>query len=145
MPLPDQLVLARARSGLDQVDVANALGVSRAMVSYWEAGKRSPNDRQLAALSQLLRVPVLVLLEHEELEPTPDLAAMMLRGAEQDVSDEARPGLQEFLEFLDQFSTLAHAAKFDVHGMQQSPFVSQAGYHSAEDARRKAEEVRAYL
>lgn len=145
MALAERLVSARSGSGLGQDDLANALGVSRAMVSYWESGKRTPNDRQLAALSQLLRVPIGVLLGHEEPAPAPDVAAMLLRGADQDVAEEALGGLGEFVAFLETFATLAHEAKFKVRGMHQSPFVSTAGFESADDARRKAEEVRAYL
>ena len=145
MPLGDQLVRARSDSGLGQDDVANALGVSRAMVSFWEAGKRAPNDRQLAALSRLLRVPISVLLGHEEPAPTPDVAAMLLRGAGPEVPDDALGGLGEFVAFLDTFAELAAAARFRVRGMRQSPFVTTAGFESADDARRKAEEVRAYL
>lgn len=145
MPLAGELVRARAASGLSQDDVANALGVSRAMVSYWEAGKRAPNDRQLAALSQLLRVSIGVLLGHEQPAPTPDVAAMLLRGADQEVPDEALSGLTDFVAFLDTFAMLARETKYPIRGMQQSPFLTTAGYESAEDARRKAEEVRAYL
>lgn len=145
MPLADQLVRARSASGFGQDDVANALGVSRAMVSYWEAGKRAPNDRQLTSLSRLLRVPTGVLLGHEEPAPAPDIAAMLLRGADQAVLDDALGGLGEFAAFLDTFATLAEAAKFPVRGMHQSPFVTAVGFESADDARRKAEEVRAYL
>ena len=42
------------------------------MVSYWEAGTRVPNDRQLAVLSQLLRVPIGMLVGYEEAETGPD-------------------------------------------------------------------------
>lgn len=145
MPLAGELVRARAASGLSQDDLANALGVSRAMISYWEAGKRSPNDRQLAALSQLLRVPISVLLGHEQPAPAPDVAAMLLRGADQEVPDEALSGLAEFVAFLDTFATLASETKYPIRGMQQSPFANAAGFESADDARRKSEEVRAHL
>lgn len=126
-------------------DVANALGVSRAMVSYWEAGSRVPNDRQLAALSRLLRTPIAVLVGAEEPTPAPDVAAILMRGADHELPDDAFPGLREFVEFLDAYADLAEAARFSIRGMSQSPFVSGAGFESADDARRKAEEVRAYL
>ncbi|MEW6475262.1 MAG: XRE family transcriptional regulator [Actinomycetota bacterium] len=145
MALGERLVRARSSTGLGQDDVANALGVSRTLVGYWEAGTRTPNDRQLAALSRLLRTPISVLVGTDEPEPAPDVAAMMLRGADQDLPAEALPGLREFAEFLEHYSTLATAAKFRVRGMHESPFVSSAGFESADDARRKAEEVRAYL
>lgn len=145
MPIAENLARARSDSGLGQEDVANALGVSRAMVSYWEGGSRVPNDRQLAALSRLLRTPIAVLVGAEEPAPAPDVAAMLMRGADQDFPDEARPGLREFVEFLDSYADLADAARFPIRGMHESPFVSGVGFESADDARRKAEEVRAYL
>jgi Zn-dependent peptidase ImmA (M78 family)/transcriptional regulator with XRE-family HTH domain len=145
MPLAGQLVRARAAAGLSQDDVGNALGVSRAMVSYWESGKRTLNDRQLAALSQLLRVPISVLLGHEEPAPAPDVATMLLRGAEQQVPDEALHGLSDFVSFLESFANLAREVKYPIQGMHQSPFTSTAAFDSAEDVRRKAEQVRAHL
>jgi Zn-dependent peptidase ImmA (M78 family)/transcriptional regulator with XRE-family HTH domain len=145
MALADELARARATSGLSQDDLAHAVGVSRAMVSYWEAGKRSPNDRQLAALSQLLRVPIGVLLGLEQPAPAPDVASMLLRGADQPVPDEALAGLADFVTFLDAFATLAREARYPVRGMQQSPFAGGAGFESADDARRKSEEVRSHL
>lgn len=145
MPIAEKLGRARSDSGLGQEDVANALGVSRAMVSYWEGGRRVPNDRQLVALSRLLHTPIAVLLGTDEPAPVPDVAAMLMRGADQDLPDEARPGLREFAEFLDAYAELADAARFPIRGMHESPFVSGVGFESADDARRKAEEVRAYL
>jgi transcriptional regulator with XRE-family HTH domain len=130
MTIAENLVRARVESGLGQEDVANALGVSRAMVSYWEAGSRVPNDRQLAVLSRLLRWPNAVLADAEELTPAPDVAAMLLRGGGQELPGDALPGLREFVEFLDAYAELADAAEFAIRGMRQSPFVSGAGFES---------------
>lgn len=146
MTVAGQLVRARSQSGLGQEDVATAIGVSRAMVSYWESGKREPNDRQLTAMSRLFNTPLSVLLDHEEPAAEPDVAAMLLRVADgHDVPDDAAPGVREFVRFLDAYARLAAAANFSVRGMTQSPFVSTPGYESADDARRKAEEVRSHL
>lgn len=92
-----------------------------------------------------MRTPIAVLLGNEETPPTPDVAAMLVRGTNQDLPDDARRGLQEFAEFLDVYGELADATDFTVRGMHESPFVSVAGFESGEDARRKAEEVRAHL
>lgn len=145
MTIAENFARSRSESGLGQEDVANALGVSRAMVSYWEAGSRVPNDRQLAALSRLLRAPIAVLLGEEQPTPAPDVAAMLLRGADQELPDDAFPGVRDFVEFLDSYAELAEVARFSIRGMHQSPFVSGVGFESADDARRKSEEVRAYL
>lgn len=71
---------------------------------------------------------------------------MMFRGAEQELPPAARDGLHRFEAFLESYADLASALNFDVHGMTQSPFtVVTPRFDSDEDARRKAEEVRAQL
>ena len=52
----------RARVGLTQAAVAEALGVSQQTVARWETG-RTPPSRYLRELSQLLELPVADLLE----------------------------------------------------------------------------------
>lgn len=146
MPLGQQIARARERIGYSQDDVANALGVSRVMVSYWESGKRDPNDRQLAAVARLVHVPVANLLSDEGLPDDSGVAWMMFRGAESTLPSPALRGLKEFEGFLDTYADLADAAGFEIRGMIQSPFLlAGVGFSSQEDVRRKAEEVRAYL
>lgn len=145
MALHQRLSEARALSGYTQEQVAGALGVSRAMVSYWEAGTRRPNDRQLVALARLYDVDVASLLSEDPLEDSRGVAQMMFRGAEEHLPDEARRGLREFERFLDTYAGLARQVGFDIHGLKQSPFAITGGYQTGEDARRKAEEVRAQL
>jgi Zn-dependent peptidase ImmA (M78 family)/DNA-binding XRE family transcriptional regulator len=145
MALTDRLAAARLQSGYSQEDVASALGVTRAMVSYWESGKRMPNDRQLSALSRVLRISSQDLLEEDGLTPNEGLAQMLFRGGESDLPPEALPGLREFVQFLDDYEQLAKALGYDIRGMEQSPFTFTAGFDSADDARRKAEEVRSHL
>ena len=77
MALSAQLGAARSRIGYSQEDAAHALGVSRAMLSYWESGKREPNARQLAALAGLYRVGLDVLVLGGDLNPEGDVAAML--------------------------------------------------------------------
>jgi Zn-dependent peptidase ImmA (M78 family)/transcriptional regulator with XRE-family HTH domain len=144
MPLGSQLTRARELVGYSQDDAAKALGVSRAMVSYWESERRRPNDRQLGALARLYRVEIARLLSNEDLEPEVDIAQMLLR-TETDVPEEAIPGVRDFVNFLDQYARLAVATKSEIRGLTQSPFISRSGFASADDARRKAEEVRSHL
>lgn len=144
MPLPDALTEARRRSGLSQEDVAAALGVSRAMISYWESGRRSPSDRQLTSLANLYRVDPSDLV-NGHLQDDADLAEMLFRGAPTGIPSRARLGLRDFVAFLQTYATLADEVGFELHGMKQSPFTVRPGFDSADDARRKAEEVRATL
>lgn len=140
----NQLARARELMGYSQEQAGAALGVNRAMISYWESGRRQPNDRQLAALARLYRVSLELLLSGETLAPPTDLAQMLLR-TETDLPDEAVPGIREFVDFLDNYAKLAATVGVDVPGLTQSPFLSRAEFDSADDARRKAEEVRAHM
>lgn len=145
MPLANQLIAARSRVGYSQKDAANALGVSRAMLSYWESAKREPNARQLAALARLYRVDLDALVSGGDLSPEGDVAAILFRGTEDELPEEAQYGIRQWVDFLDTYAELARAASFDIRGMKQSPFTLTSGFDGVEDARRKAEEVRAHL
>lgn len=143
--LPLLLARARERARYSQDDVGAALGVSRAMVSYWEGGSRRPNDRQLAALARLYGIQPVNLLEGRELERSGgDLAGMLLR-ADADMSSEAAPGVQEFIQFLERYDELSHLTQIRIRGLRQSPFVYRPKFAQKDDARRKAEEVRSHL
>jgi Zn-dependent peptidase ImmA (M78 family)/DNA-binding transcriptional regulator YdaS (Cro superfamily) len=139
------LVAAREVAGYSQDDVAAALGITRVMVSYWESGSRPLSPQYIAALARLFRVSPAELMSTEPLQPRADEAKMLFRRAASELSAVARQGIGEFLDFLDSYSRLADAAKFDVHGLSESPFVSSSNFRTDDDARRKAEEVRSYL
>jgi Zn-dependent peptidase ImmA (M78 family)/DNA-binding XRE family transcriptional regulator len=139
------LARARERARYSQDDVAAALGVSRAMVSYWEAGSRTPNDRQLAALARLYGIQPADLLEQRDVQPIGgDLAGMLLR-ADAGVDPESAPGVQEFVQFLERYAELSRITSIPIRGLTQSPFVYRPRFTQKDDARRKAEEVRSYL
>ena len=139
------LVAAREVAGYSQDDVAAALGITRAMVSYWESGARPLNPQYITAIARLYRMSPAELLSPEPVTPRADEAKMLFRRAATNLSAVARRGIGEFLDFLDSYARLAVAAGFDVHGLTESPFVFGKGFRTDDDARRKAEEVRAYL
>ncbi|WP_419554502.1 helix-turn-helix domain-containing protein [Candidatus Poriferisodalis sp.] len=143
--LDEVLARARARAHYSQDDVGAALGINRVMVSYWEAGTRTPNDRQLSALARLYGIEPADLVEGRHVEPAPnDLAGMLLR-AEDDIDPGAVPGIRDFVHFLDRFAELARILGEPIRGLTQSPFVFRQKFTQKDDIRRKAEEVRAYL
>jgi len=136
---------ARERARYSQDDVGAALGVSRAMVSYWETGSRRPNDRQLAALARLYGIEPIDLLEDRDVDPVGgDLTGMLLR-AETGVDPESAPGVQEFVQFLERYAELSQITDLPIRGLSQSPFVHRSRFTHKDDARRKAEEVRSHL
>lgn len=145
MSLANQLLAARDLAGYSQDEAADAIGVSRAMLSYWESEKRRPSDAQMLALARLYRISMSDLLSDEPLELRADEARMMFRSAVTNLSAPARRGLGAFIDFLDVYARMAKEAGLDIRGMRQSPFGVVQGFESADDARRKAEEVRAHL
>ena len=79
MALGTGLIRARERMGYRQEDAAAALGVARAMVSYWETGRRTLSDPRLAALARLYRTSAADLLSGDP-GGKPDEAEMLFRG-----------------------------------------------------------------
>lgn len=57
---------ARIAAGLSTVEVANALGVSKAAVCQWEAGVYLPRVARLSELAKLYGCTVDELLKKEE-------------------------------------------------------------------------------
>ena len=140
--LPVGLRRARELSGYSQEDVGATLGVSRAMVSYWESGTREPNDRQRSALARLYGVQLAGLAEGKAIMGVDgDIAGMLLR-ADDGIAPAAVPGIREFGQFLDRYAELARLLDESVHRMTRSPFGHRAQYAQKDDIRRKAEEVR---
>lgn len=74
MDLKDTLQGYRKRQGLSQIELAEALDVSRQTVSKWETGAALPSAENLMALGKLYGVPVDVLLNGEPAESVPELA-----------------------------------------------------------------------
>lgn len=143
--LPAALGRARERAHYSQEEAASALGVSRAMISYWESGTRKPNDRQIGALASIYGIEMIDLLTDRDAKPAgADLAGMMLRSGK-DIDPDAQPGIREFIRFLNRHVDLAGFLGESLDGLSQSPYVSRGDFAKREDARRKAEEVRAHL
>lgn len=76
MDLKDTLQSYRKRQGLSQIDLADALEVSRQTVSKWETGAVLPSAENLLALSKLYGVTVDTLLNEAMEEPTPELVSL---------------------------------------------------------------------
>lgn len=145
MNLGQQLERARRASGLTQDDVAASLGVSRAMISYWEANTRTPNEAQLAGLAKLFRCQPADFYKETPVQEPADEARMFYRRADVDLGPAAKRGIGAFVDFLAAYARLAAECGVNLRGMTQSPFVLVPGFESADDVRRKAEEVRAHL
>lgn len=69
MKLDEKLVHLRKEKGLTQLELAEAVNVSRQAVSKWESGSGIPSTENLRGLSELYGVPVDYLLNEEERKP----------------------------------------------------------------------------
>lgn len=64
MNLPEKLVLLRKQKGFTQMELAEALKVSRQAISRWEVGTAAPSTDNLKELSNLYDVSVDYLLQN---------------------------------------------------------------------------------
>lgn len=71
MELMETLQFYRKRQGLSQVELAEALDVSRQTISKWETGTALPAAEHLLALSKLYGVPVDALLNGAKVDGAP--------------------------------------------------------------------------
>ena len=56
MKLGEKIMYGRKRAGMSQIDLADALGVSRQSVSKWETGEANPEIGKLPQLAEVLHV-----------------------------------------------------------------------------------------
>ena len=64
----------RLRAGMQQKEVALAVGVSRPTVSEWEHQKKDPTGERLRSLAKLFNVSTAVILGLEPIPPTAPLS-----------------------------------------------------------------------
>ena len=74
MDLKDTLQSYRKRQGLSQIDLADALEVSRQTISKWETGAVLPSAENLLALSRLYGVTADTLLNGKTEERVQELS-----------------------------------------------------------------------
>jgi len=68
MKLNEKIIYARKKAGMSQIDLADAMEVSRQSVSKWETGESNPEISKLPTLAKILNVTTDWLLSEEEVE-----------------------------------------------------------------------------
>ena len=71
MKLNEKIIMARKKAGMSQIDLADAMGVSRQSVSKWETGEANPEIGKLTLLANTLNCSVDWLLSESD-EPLSD-------------------------------------------------------------------------
>jgi Zn-dependent peptidase ImmA (M78 family)/DNA-binding XRE family transcriptional regulator len=132
-----RLQVARERAALTQAAVANALGVPREMVSYWETGDRQPSLARLKKLARLYRVNPGYLLGEEDLdERTGRDVLYRSLDARPDGHARVRLEIDGWLDFLDGWADfLENSGHGDLlSGARKPPKPLDEGY--VDDVRR---------
>ena len=68
MNLSEKILYCRKKAGMSQLDLADALGVSRQAVSKWETGESNPDVTKLPQMAALFGVTTDYLLSDEPVE-----------------------------------------------------------------------------
>ena len=88
---PENLKKARKAKKLSQADLAEAVNMSQASVTMWEAGSRKPNIDTLKLLSKVLDCPLDELMDDGEQK-------------EISLSDERAEKLNDFVDLFEKLS-----------------------------------------
>lgn len=144
--LGTNLRLARERAGLSQAEAAEAVGIPREMISYWENERRVPGIAQLALLADVYGVVTEALIGLAGSPGSPDEHLVILRQLG-GLSPRARTMVQCWLRFLDDWANLLEESGEKLPGRRVAPVRGWREPQAITDSRRAprlAEEVRGH-
>jgi len=144
--LAEALRSARERIGLSQEGAADALGINRVLLSYYETGRRMVPLPTAATLARLYGTSLDRLLAGDEVTPVSplDVSGVLYRAAPPTLGDSARGALRLFEQYLRDYVELAGELGRPLQGKGQSPFSPVRG-SSARDAADAARQLRRHL
>ncbi|MGH9022136.1 MAG: ImmA/IrrE family metallo-endopeptidase [Acidimicrobiia bacterium] len=139
------LRMRRERAGLSQEVAADAVGINRVLLSYYEAGKRQVPLPTAVSLARLFGTSLEGLVGSEASEPaTIPVSDILFRATDLALEGSAHAGLRWFERHARDFVDLAHELGRDLPGAGRSPFPAAAGT-SAREASRLARDLRRQL
>lgn len=132
--LGERLRLARENAGLSQQAAAQAMGIDRVNLSYWETEKRTPGSKQLQQLARTYGMTVATLLDtsKEEADARNDQLVDRL-GADEHA---ARHAIRRWLIFLDDWADLREEVGDTLPGKFISSIPEGRGITPITDTRR---------
>ena len=143
--LSEALRVGRERAGLSQEAAADAVGINRVLLSYYETGSRRAPLPTAVALARLYGTSLDRLLAGDAAGIAPiDVSGVLFRAASSALGDSARVGLRMLEQHLRDYVELAQELDRPLPGKGQSPFPAVTG-SSARDAADAARQLRRHL
>ncbi len=137
---------ARERAGLSQQDAAEAIGVAREIVSYWENERRTPGPGYLDRLAATYDTSIDYLYGRERTPSEADEHAALYRSLTVEASH-ARNAVRRWLTFLNDWADLLERCGARLSGRARPPKELMQTGQSTTDSRRApaiAQQVRGY-
>ena len=126
---------ARERAGLSQEAAAEAVGINRVLLSYYETERRQVPLTVAAALARLYGTSLESLLAGEELVGSRlDVSGVLFRAAPRDLGDSARGGLRLFEQRVSEYVELVGEMDVKLPGPGRSSFPAARGVSAKEGA-----------
>lgn len=140
--LGQRLRTARGQAALSQTEAAQALDVTPAALSQYEAGKRRVDAVTLDRLSRLYGVPVTFFFQPEPPEPAAEWESA-LRAVARDLSAHAKAGVGTLIERVRALEELFERTGTPFPGLSHPPFAPlPAAPFSEYEIREHADRVR---
>lgn len=134
---------SRERAGLTQEAVAEAIGLNRVVLSYYETGDRQPSLAVLSGLARLYGLTLAGLLEGAEPEPEP--TEVLFRAAPDELGDSAQSGMALFSSLVGVYIELVEDLGGEAPGRGVSPLPPARPTAGRREAARLAREAREVL
>ena len=142
--LGERLRQARVWAGYSQQEAADALGIPRELISYWENERRTPSFAQLTELAAVYDTTTGYLLGYEAASGLADEHALLYRDLPA-WAPRTRAGVRRWLAFLDDWADLLEDVGDPLPGRAIPPKRAWRAKNAMTDlrsARRLADEVR---
>ena len=135
---------SRERAALSQEAAADAVGINRVLLAYYETGRRQVPLNVGAALARLYGTSLESLLAGEEPDSGIDVSGLLFRAAPRDLGERAQAGLRLFEQRLGEYVELAGEMSTALPGPGRSP-MGPARAASAKEAAWAARQLRRQL
>lgn len=140
---------SRDAAGLSQAEAADAIGINRVVLAYYEAGTRQAPLTTVSALARLYGTTAAALISGAEPAVLDgqhrQMAMQTLFRAAPELTEKHGIGSALFLRYVTAYEELLRDLDQPLPGKGQSPFAPLRGRAYRRDAARLAREVRQYL